>query len=157
MMRAAARSARLDHLVVRDNSQHPNSCYQTLVEEIISLLKVKKLSLTLEREPQEEESHQLLEALKNNYAIQSMECSLSYNDENFLSEANQARLEFFLDRNRKLAQWTKNPKLVPRELWSYALSLAKEAGIDSLFRSLLALSGEGVGLCEKRRKRNGDC
>jgi len=146
-MRAVTNSARLEHLIVRSINTN-NGFYQTLVQEIVPKLMVKKLMLTFAGEYDEEEreweGRQLLEALKKNYAIQSMECTLY--DVNFLLDANQARIEFFLDRNRKLEQWTKNPKLVPRELWSYAVNLAKQAGIDSLFQSLLALSGEGVGL-----------
>jgi len=82
-----------------------------------------------------------------------VQCKKHESEENWLNEANQSRLELYLYRNRKLAQWIENPKLVPRDLWQYAIMLALEAGINSLYQSLLALSGHDIGLRQQGRKR----
>lgn len=81
----------------------------------------------------------MLNALKKNYTIQSLQ-----------GVGLETEVELYLTRNHKLAAWTRDPKLVPPELWSYAVSLALKAGVDSLFQSLLALSGHQVGLPAKK-------
>jgi len=150
-------SARLEHLVVRATAQgNAPGTGTNRYDELIALLKVEKLSLMFKRRSEEGEEDLLLAAFRNNYAVQSMEFIVSNDgddDKNWLTDENQARLEAYLDRNRKLAKWMKNPKLVPQELWSYAMLLALKAGANSLFQSLLALSGHGIGLRQGGRKR----
>jgi len=118
-------------------------------------LKVTEFNLRLSARMHDQEEDRLLEALKRNYIVQRVKCTRADWDGDLIlfNEANQARLEFFLDRNRKLKQWMANPKLVPCELWSYAILLALEAGANALYQSLLSLSGQGVGLKKQGRKR----
>jgi len=122
---------------------------QALVNALPSF-KIPELTLFLFHGFQDEG---ILEALKRNYTAQSVHCKTYDGEDDWFNAADQARLDFFVNRNRQLAQWIKNPKLVPRELWSYAIMLALEAGINSLFQSLVALSGQGIGLPQQSRKR----
>lgn len=153
LVMAVGKSIRLNHLVLHCRC---SIILRALAEAILSF-KVAELCLFVRPlADNDEEEHLLMEAFKRNYSIQTVTCkhvSMADDETNWFSDDNQARLEFFLDRNRKLAQWTANPKLVPQELWTYALNLAKEAGVTSLFQSLLALSGQGFGLRQQGQKR----
>jgi len=150
LMPAICRSTTLEHLHIGNIS---GGYYQAL-EEHVSLLKVKDFSISFRQEINGEEEDGLVEALSRNYLVLSVKCK-RFGEENgdWLSAANQNRLEFYLDRNRKLAQWVSNPKLVPCELWSYAITLALKAGMNSLYQSLIAASGEGIGLRERGKTR----
>lgn len=131
------------------------------LEAAFSSLKVKELDVQLLEEVNAEDKKRLLEAIKKNYTIQSMEITLIFDEDwdegrngyPLFRDARRAQLDFFLNRNCKLAEWTANPKLVPRELLSYAMILALKAGINPLFQGLVALSGQGIGLKQKGRKR----
>jgi len=128
--------------------------FQYSTRKVIALIQAKALSLTMNPEARAsglDEAEILLYYVKTNYHIQRVHCTGAGSEENWLSVANQARLEFYLDRNRKLARWTEDPDLVPHELWSYAVMLALKAGRDSLYRSLLALGRSRVGLRERNR------
>jgi len=125
--------------------------------EVTPSFKVKEITLTALGEHAEDKEDVLLKAFKRNYSLLRVQCKsksfICNSTLNWFSDARQAHLNFYLDRNHKLAEWTKNPKLVPQELWSYAVALALEAGINSLFQSLIALLGLGVGLKQANRKR----
>jgi len=73
-----------------------------------SFLQVQNTSV----DDQKKDNESFDETLKRNY-IQSLEYFV-------LNAASQGRLEMYLDRNLKLAQWVENPKLVPRDGWRYA-------------------------------------
>jgi len=64
------------------------------------------------------------------------------------------RLEFYYSRNERYAEWTENPSTVPAKLWPEALFLAQQASKESVFESLKALSGSGVGLANGERERS---
>jgi len=105
--------------------------------------------------PRGDEEEQVLGALKRNYNFQSVKCD-DYGN-NWLTEQNRSRLEFYLHRNKQLAQWVENPKLVPRALWPDAMEMALKAGKSSLYKSLLALSGHDLCMYTVRggkRKRS---
>lgn len=153
LLEAASRCSHLECLTIRNVGRGRLEA----LEATIPPLKVKELVVTvLEEDWNQDEEDRLLEAFKRNYAVQSIECMLADDEESnwyWFTPANQDRLDVFLDRNHKLVQWTNNPKMVPRELWSYAMMLALKAGVDPLFQSLVALSGKGVGLRGLGRKR----
>jgi len=162
VMVAISRSTGLERLLLQQIDRDEDGVVPALVEGI-PLLKIDELVLWFtsnsHHEEEEEEDNaqnkqeeEFLDAFKSNYCLQSVQCKQDFNGQPWFSEANQARLEYYLDRNRKLAQWIANPKMVPRELWSYAIMLAMKAGANSLFQSLIALSEHGVGL-KKGRKR----
>jgi len=126
----------------------------------IPMLKVQNFKLCMRPGLLEEEKARLLQVLKSNYTFRTVECTerevtpITTTTRNIFTDARQSQLEYYLDRNRMLAKWIKNPKLVPCHLWSYALALALKAGANSLYQSLIALSGRGVGLKQQRgRKR----
>jgi len=132
----------------------PDDPHVNAILEAVPSLKATDLALVFRMQPRPDHKEGLLRALENNYIFQSIDCGvfLPSSREDLFDEADRAQLEIYLNRNRRLAEWVKNPKLVPQELWSYALDLALKAGINPLFQSLLALSGEGVGLRMHRRK-----
>lgn len=149
-----------------------------LMAENPLLLKVKNLTLSFEPGATQEDKTRLLQTLASNFSIQSLHCENtcvviserrlpgsnhernwfisetrlpgSNHERNWFSGTQQERLESIVNRNKKLAAWTMNPRLVPRELWSYAMGLALKAGINSLFQSLVELSGFGIGLKPSR-------
>jgi len=131
-----------------------NPCYLQSLANALPSFKVHVINLTIQAGGwTAADKELLLEGFKNNYSVHSVDCKpVSGSRNSWFNDTNQRRLDFFLDRNRKLAQWTENPKLVPPELWVYALDLALKAGVNSLYRSLLALSGHGVGLPQEQQK-----
>jgi len=158
VMTAVASNTRLQRLLIKSVNIYDAEYFQ-IVEETIQLFKGLELTLVFDyfladlTDQRAEEEERVIEALKRNYMVQSVDCRLP-DGSHRLSAASRSRLDHFLDRNRKLAQWVENPKLVPPELWSYATMLAMKAGINSLYQSLLALSEHGIGLQQRRgRKR----
>lgn len=156
-MSAVSNSIELVYLTIR--SIYPNEepdHFRAIVEAIPSM-ETFEITLQFEEESTDELQSNLLESLKRNYFFLDIYVLCFANGptsaENWFNEANQSRLDFYLHRNKKLAEWTENPALVPSDLWPFAISLALKAGINSLFESLIALSGEGVGLRRKGRKR----
>lgn len=164
LMNGVANSTRLSRLELAtfdvdeeleylDEGEH----YLWTVAEFLPSFSIEELHMKFERTPGREQAEldqdevRLLEAFKNNYSLQRVECTIG--QQPWFNVANQARLEFYLERNLKLALWAQNPMLVPRELWSYGIMLALAAGKDSLYRSLLALSAQEVGLKQRGRKR----
>jgi hypothetical protein len=129
-----------------------------LLLNIFPLIQVKDITLSMAWrqwfENDEVDKERILEALKDNYIVEGVYFKPHhYNVDASLSGAVQTRLNFYMERNRKLAQWVQNPMTVPRELWQYAMMLAIKAGANTLFQSLLALSGKGIGLKQRGRKR----
>lgn len=152
LLTAMSRSTRLVRFSVGNIDWHEVGYVQALIEAI-PLFKVEELTLTFDGRPREGQEESLLEALQRNYKIQRVRCKTSGGGRSCFTETSQSRLDFYLYRNKKLAQWVSNPKLVPCDLYSYAIRLAMKAGINSLYQSLLALSGQGIGLQQKKRKR----
>lgn len=137
-------STQLEHLII-ERVPFSDDTYDQALKLAIPSLKIKEFTLLDWGSSTEEQTANLLEALNKNYVLQKVQ-----------GLGLETQLELFLSRNRKLAEWTDNPMLVPRELWSFALSLALEAGVNSLYQNLLAFSGEGVGLQPegvRKRKR----
>lgn len=156
LMTAVSRSTRLEHLSIRCNDlryfREEQIDHITTILDNIPSFKVNELTLRFDA-AFDVQDDRLLETLKRNFVVQNVRV-LDYRvDINWFNPANQARLDFFLNRNRKLAAWTENPFLVPCELWQYAMMLALEAGINSLYQSLLSLSGQDIGLKMQGRKR----
>lgn len=140
------KSTRLEQFVFGvDESAGNWSEYYRIFTGFIPSFKVKEITLQAEYDSFGGDDEQLLfDAFKDNYSIETVNYTWGTDNEEYAR-----RLPFFLDRNRKLALWTKNPTLVPRDLWAYAMELALKAGHHALYRSLLALSGEGIGLPRK--------
>ena len=98
----------------------------------------------------------ILQAAKRNFSLRSMKASLpSFVGRALFTDDEENSLQFYFDRNERLAQWVANPASVPRLLWPEALGLALEAGEDSLYRSLQAVLGDEVesALGQRKRKR----
>jgi len=62
-------------------------------------------------------------------------------------------LDQCLERNKRLAKWVKNPRTVPPELWPEAVDLARKAGNNAFFQSLIALAGSDAFTSVGKRKR----
>jgi len=180
LMAAVSRSTTLEDLAIRHIELDQHDQTRALVETIPSL-KIKKVALIFKAEyiglsdgqilSNEEmlqerrrraagEQDRFLAAFKRNYVVQDVQCLFDYNEEcNWFTDANQARLDFYLNRNRQLAKWIDKPQLVPRHLWQYAMALALEAGVSSFYQCLITLSKEidglptEVGSRKRKRKR----
>jgi len=140
LMSAISRSTRLEHFIIGNIIMGEFEDHLRELENAIPLFRIKELTLDFLEESHEEEiESRLLRALKRNYVVQNVRCSWRGGKNNWLSETGQCRLNFYLNRNRKLAQWVENPKLVPRDLWPEAMKLAFLAGKESLYQSLLKL------------------
>lgn len=147
LLTAISNNTRLERLRLDWGIWHPG----TLLVNALPSFKVRELTLVFSWDFSRERP--ILEALKRNYTAQSIHCKIFPEEENWFNGAEQARLDFYLNRNRKLAEWTENPLMVPRELYSYAMMLALKAGINPLFQSLVSLSGQGIGLRQQGQKR----
>lgn len=152
-MNAAASSIQLKHFILRNMIQDTvQGGYLQSLAEATPVFKATKIYFIFhEQSVGDAEEEVLLAALKNNYVVQ--ECFVQCGNRNWFSDTHQNQLDFYLDRNHKLAQWTENPELVPQELWCYAVGLAVKAGINSLYQSLLSIAGQEAGLKQKGRKR----
>ena len=104
-------------------------------------------------ELEQDRKQDLLHAVKRNFSLRSLKANFA--GRAFFTEDDKMLLEFYFDRNARLAQWVANPATVPRLLWPDALGLALEAGEDSLYRSLQAVLGDEVesALGQRKRKR----
>lgn len=151
---AASSTSQLEHLILwymyQDEWHNP---YFHKLPEVTPGLKTKKISLIFLNQPIQDYEGLMLAALKNNYVVQQVECVVRPGGPNWFSNENQALLDSYLHCNQKLAQWREDPKLVPRDLWSYAVMLALKASINPLYQSLIELSGQDIGVQEGRRKR----
>jgi len=97
----------------------------------------------------------LLEAAKRNFSLRSLKGTFVDDDDDrpFFTNDDNIRLQFYFDRNERLAQWVASPATVPRLLWPDALGLALKAGETSLYRSLQAVLGDEIGSMQGKRKR----
>ena len=95
--------------------------------------------------------------MKQNFSLRSLKGN-TFGGRAVFTDDDNMRLQFYFDRNERLAQWVANPVTVPRLLWPDALGLALEAGEDSLYRSLQAVLGDEVesALGQRKRKRQVD-
>jgi len=116
---------------------------QVLVENIPSM-KIRELGLDIML-PSNNTKRQLLNAVKRNFSLRSLKETSDFGDLE-LNLADHERLGFYFNRNEHFAEWTENPTTVPGKLWPEALFMAQQASKESLFESLKALSGQGIGL-----------
>jgi len=110
--------------------------------ESLPVLKIKKFSLGDENAP----NQFILQALQRNFSLESASIESFDDDDN-------ERLQFYLDRNKRLAQWADSPLTVPKLLWPDAVKLAMQAGESTLYQTLLTLSGYAIGSMQGKRKR----
>ena len=136
----AAKKSQLEEFSIGGMSHFEQHC-QALVE-ILPVLKITKFSFCNQNAPNEP----LLQALQQNFSLRSASIDGFGDDDN-------ERLQFCLDRNKRLAQWVDNPLTVPKHLWPDAMTLAMEAGESTLFQTLLTLSGHAIGSMQSKRKR----
>ena len=103
----------------------------------------------------------LLRAVKRNFCLRSLKGNFP-GGHPFFTDDDEKLLQFYFDRNKRLAQWVANPDTIPPLLWPDALGLALEAGENSLYRSLQAVLGdesEAAAVGQRSRERqvdNGD-
>lgn len=125
-MTAVTKSKRLDHLslggtysfrvMVCCTSGTNGTKWQNMSRRCSydSCSKLRSSHCHSEEESQEGQEERLSGAFRSNYVFHSIiQCKIEVSDVAWSSDANQARLDFYLARNRKLAQWIKNRKLVP--------------------------------------------
>ena len=84
-------------------------------------------------------------ALKKNFCLREVWCD-------FFQLDDDEEIEFYMNRNARLAEWVENPALVPKHLWPLAVSLAMAAGYDALYRSLRVVVPESNKLRKRKRQ-----
>jgi len=124
--------------------------FQLLVDNIPAT-KVRKLGLDI-RYNGNNRKQQVLDAVKQNFFLRSVN-EISDRSNLQLNHVDHRRLAFYMNRNERSAAWTENPATVPSKLCPEAIFMAQQASKESLFASLKALSGKGVGLSRGKRKR----
>ena len=113
----------------------------------------------LEQEAQKEE---LLQALEQNYNVQSVtgtQRTTRLSHLNLFDEdPDRNRVANITDRNTCVAEFAGKPDTVNRAVWPELLSLAEKAGPDTLFRSVRSVLGNGeFGTSQSKRKRKRPC
>ena len=129
----------------------------TAVANFISSVKIRELVIRFEgAEPHERDNMKpiLRQAVKNNFTLQSANFQVG-NDDLFDASDQHGTLQFYLDRNTRLAQWVENPAAVPKHLWKEALQLATKAGPETLFRLLRKIGPEVLPVSRKRKRSSG--
>ena len=127
--------------------------FHTLLSSLPAM-KIQELEFGLTYQVRQEANRQdVLHGVKQNFSLRSLKVRF---DSTFFSDDEKALLEFYFDRNERLAEWVANPDTIPRLLWPDTLGLALEAGEDSLYRSLQAVLGDEVESALGRRKRQAD-
>lgn len=110
VMTAVTNSTSLERLVIRNMCSRDiftdldEEGYFEALEAFIPSIKVTELHLSFAEEAEDPQEERLLEKFKRNYNVQSVALECLETQEPWLNEANRARLESYLDRNRKLAQ-----------------------------------------------------
>jgi len=120
----------------------------------------KGLILSLERQIGEGGSisdlkSNLLGALKCNFCLREVVVQFTGPDGDeiqFWENSEIERINFYMNRNKLLSQWIDNPQSVPKHLWPKVLVLARQAGHESLYKSLHSIAEE-LGKAKPYRKR----
>ena len=134
---------------------HQAQTFRALIRSIPAM-KVMELEITTVQFVPRAITHDLLQdllqALKRNYSLQQVQHDF---DPPEFDAADQSKLDLYLERNKRLAQWVENPATVPRHLWPDATKLALEAGESALFASLRTVLGSDYtsSLCGKRKRK----
>ena len=100
-----------------------------------------------------EEETELVTAFKTNFVATSVKYAGGITGDS-LTEANQSCLESYLLRNRRLAEWLKNPTLIPSKLLPEAIALVQKVGGEALFLTLRALLAGNMGPKQRGREHN---
>jgi len=130
MNAVASRGCKLERLLLGSLDAQQ---FQDLVT-MIPHVKLRELQVHV-MESLEPMKQDLLQAVRKNFSLKLFQTDLFEDDQVF-----QTRIQFYLDRNIRLANWAKDPASVPQLLWSEAMKLALEAGYTCLFASLRALA-----------------
>ena len=154
---AAVTKSKLEHLCV--GRLQTRQELQALID-CIPAMKLEKLTIETHlinywaREVMVEMKPSLMHALQRNYSLRRAEVTCNYlSNFEWFDDDQKTKLIFYSERNQSLGEWVENPSTVGRRVWPEALTHAQLAGPDTLFKSLLALSGSGVGLRQSNRKR----
>lgn len=133
---------------------------QQLVDTLvrwIPQIKVSELEFSIDLVGLDRDFEQtLLDGVKDNFFLRSFKAkqfSLGRHEELIEEDEQRKRLEFYMDRNKRVSQWVEDPSAVSRKVWPEALQLADRKGHDSLFLAFRALAMSGVCESQKKRKR----
>ena len=101
---------------------------------------------------------ELLQAVKNNFTLLSVECDYvksDYSEANLFNSNDMKTLAVYRNRNQRLDKWVDNPETVDEKVWPEALGLAQRAGPDALFRGLRStLGSDYVSLLGERKHKH---
>ena len=149
---------------------HNQSRIPSLADTIPSM-KIRELVIQFDHnaiQNRDQTLQRVRQALKNNFALQSVKFQYGVDDDAPFVDASaeDETLQFYLERNIRLAQWVEDPATVPNHLWKVAgVPLAAKAGPNTLFRLLRKIGPEvlpppppevlPVGGSHRKRKRIG--
>lgn len=99
----------------------------------------------------------LQETLPGDHLLQIARCNTSLRSMRFRHDRPtlevQRKLDFYMNRNKRLDEWIARPAGLPSHLWSDALHVASRASDPSvLYRSVLAIKDK-LDLTRRKRKR----
>jgi len=87
----------------------------------------------------------VLQAVKSNFSLRNIRNT-------YPSIEDERLLQFYVNRNGRMAQWIERPTSVPKHLHPEVLHVASHGNPSVLFRSLIAISGD-LGTAKRKRKR----
>lgn len=131
-------------------------CFRALID-VIPKLQMHQVRISIKLDcTLHDRKLRLLAALKRNYKLLAATAIMRANDHDedmFVDPNERDELARCFLRNLHLKEWSENPALVPQHLWPEALKLAREAGHESLWQSLLLVAPEVAALFGNKRKR----
>ena len=157
VMNAVAKSTRLERFTIGafqplgDPIVRGSDC--RILWQSIPSLRAKTLAIQMKGQFLETDQQSMVDAIRKNFVVRAVECTIVDSQERWFSAANQAHVDVCLFRNQKLADWVENPMLLPQVLWPRAVKMSSDAGRDFLYRSLLAVVGRDAGLQQRGHKR----
>ena len=121
---AAVAQSRLEVLDLGNLIDRPDELWFTaLIRQIPALRKLKELRFTISDGTRFGAPHQMvfLGAMKDNFSLQKVSAGRHMNPQN------QQRLNAYLERNKRLAEFSENPESMSRNVRPYALDMAGNA------------------------------
>ena len=94
----------------------------------------------------------LRQAVKNNFTLQSVK--YRFGSRRHFDASDIESLNFYTERNTRLARCVENPETVPKHLWKEAVALAAKAGPTMLFRLLRKIGPEVLPTGRRQKMRN---
>ena len=114
---------------------------------IVPKLQVEELGFNVQLQG-ERAREQLLQSIKRNSSLRKVTSNGLIRS----GDATGKKLEHYMVRNSRMAEWIENPTTIPEKVWFRALHEASEMQPDVLYRALHAIARE-ISTAKTTRKR----